>query len=289
MKTTTNTIISSKYLPPAAGIFAIVVGGVVLLGWLFKLPTLQSILPGLPKMVANTALAFVLSGLSLWLASTSALGHNRHHRLAQILAGLVLLISLLTLSQYLFGWNLGIDELLFTDPVGPEATSSPGRSSPRTTLAFSLVGLALLLLPGANPRRHWLAQFLTLTAIFIALLALVGYSFNLAFFYSISAYTGMALHTALTFLVLGVGLLFLQPTQGLMAVLTGHTLGGAMARRLLLAAIVVPLAVGWVSISGRRAGLYTVEFEPVLLCGPPLLAGCPLPFWPPGASLGCWR
>jgi hypothetical protein len=38
-----------------------------------------------------------------------------------------------------------------------------------------------------------------------------------------------------------------------------------MARRLLLAAIVVPLAVGWVSISGRRAGLYTVEFEPVLL------------------------
>ena len=245
----------------------IVTGCLVLIGWLFDLPTLQHVLPGLPKMTANTAVAFVLAGLALRLSAASgpAAGHDRQRRLAQASASLVTLIGLLTLSEYLFGWDAGLAQLLFQDPAGAGETSIPGRPSPHTALTFVLTGLSLILFHGDSPHRHWLAQYFTLTAAFIALLALVGYGFSISFFFRISAYTGMALHTAVTFIVLCAGLLFLHPDHGFMALMTAGNLGGVMARRLLLAAIGVPLLVGWASILGERAGLYSTEFEPVLL------------------------
>src|SRR6266540_4989150 len=47
-----------------------VVGFLVLVGWLFDIPALQSVIPGLATMKANSALAFVLASISLWLAHT---------------------------------------------------------------------------------------------------------------------------------------------------------------------------------------------------------------------------
>jgi PAS domain S-box-containing protein len=257
-----------KSLPTVASVGAIITGCLVLIGWRFDLPALQQVLPGLPKMTANTAVAFVLAGLSLWLYTSAAKptpSYDRQRRLAQVLAAFVTLIGLLTLSQYLFGWDGGLDQLLVEDPAGAEETSIPGRPSPHTALAFAFTGLSLLLIHRDSSRHHWLAQYFTFTAAFIALLALVGYAFSISFLFSISAYTGMALHTALTFILLCAGLLFLHPDRGFMALMTTGNLGSLMARRLVLVAIGVPLLVGWVSILGQQAGLYPTEFEPVLL------------------------
>ena len=46
---------------------AVVVGSLVLLGWWLGIPTLTSVFPGLATMKPNTALCFVLVGLSLFL------------------------------------------------------------------------------------------------------------------------------------------------------------------------------------------------------------------------------
>jgi hypothetical protein len=97
---------------------------VVILGWLFNIPALKSILPIWVTMKANTAIGFILSGCALRQLDKPT---RRSARYAQILAAIVLGIGLLTLIQYGFGINLGIDQLLFKESATAVATSAPGR------------------------------------------------------------------------------------------------------------------------------------------------------------------
>src|ERR1051325_8501888 len=99
----------------ASGI-VLVIGFLVLVGWLFDISALKSILPGLATMKANTALTFLLAGISLWLAQTK--DENKWIDLiAKGFATFTILIGLLTLSEYVFHQNFGLDELLFRDTV----------------------------------------------------------------------------------------------------------------------------------------------------------------------------
>jgi cytochrome bd-type quinol oxidase subunit 2 len=56
-----------KKMSKIASVFSIVVGAVVLFGWTLDITALKSVLPNFVTMKANTALGFVLAGLSLWL------------------------------------------------------------------------------------------------------------------------------------------------------------------------------------------------------------------------------
>lgn len=241
-----------------ASVTVALVGVLVLVGWMFDIPTLKSILPIWVTMKANTAMAFLLIGISLWLLQEQT--RTQMRRVAQGCACAVSLIGLLTLSEYLFGWNLGIDQLLFREPVTAIATSNPGRMAPNTALNFLMIGLALLLLD-VEPRRGVRpAPFLTLAAGFVAVLALLGYVYGVTALYGFLAYTKMAVHTAVTFFVACVGILLARPDRGLMAIVTSEDSGGLLARRLLPTAFLVPAILGWLRLVGQRAGLYGTEF-----------------------------
>jgi hypothetical protein len=95
-----------------AGAVSAGVGALVLIGWAFDLPALKGVLPGFATMKANTALCFILAGGGLWFIREKSPAHQQ--RLGRILGAAVLVISALTLAQYLFGWDLRIDQLLFT-------------------------------------------------------------------------------------------------------------------------------------------------------------------------------
>jgi signal transduction histidine kinase len=243
----------------AAIALGVVVPCLVLVGWTLDIGALKNVLPGQPQMVPNTALAFILASLSLWLLRAGRFA-GRSLASARACAGVVTLTSLLTLCEYLSGLDLRIDTLLFRGRLEGGGASFPGRPSPHTALGFLLVGSALLLLSTARRRAHALAQFLTLAAFLIALMALVGYVYDVWFLYGISAYTGMALHTALTFILLSLGVLFARPESGPMSVVTSDTTGGHMARHLLPAAILVPIVLGGLIVRGERAGLYDTAF-----------------------------
>ncbi len=235
------------------------VGCLALMGWVFNIDILKSILPGAVTMKANTAVCFLLAGASLWLALNNTTD-RRIHRLGQAFAIGVALIGLLTLSEYLFGWDLGIDQLLFKEPLGAIATAIPGRMAPNTALNFILLGFGLLFLDWETRSGYRPAQFLTVTAGVIALLGLLGYAFGVMMLYGFLNYTPMAINTAAAFTILCLSMLSARPTAGLMAVITNPAAGGLLARRLLLVALIVPAALGWMRLLGERAGFYDTPF-----------------------------
>ncbi|BAZ32157.1 multi-sensor hybrid histidine kinase [Cylindrospermum sp. NIES-4074] len=262
-------------LASVAGAIAIFVCSLVLLGWFFHIDVLKSGFPGsAATMKANTALCLLLSGVSLALSQAikdkkPSLGEIRNSprqkilklSLSRVCAVAVALIGSLTISQYLFGWNLGIDELLFRDSPIVVTTLHPGRMGLNTALNFTLIGIALYLLGEKTSRSHLYSQICALIAGSISLQAFIAYVYEVKILYGIAPFiTSMALHTALTFLVLCIGILWAYPDQGLMRVVMSDSYGGLLARRLLLPAIVVPLVVGWLIVIGQQIEAFDVAF-----------------------------
>src|ERR1051326_2032637 len=57
-------------VPRLATAVGVVVPCLVLAGWALNVVTLKNVFPGQPQMVPNTALAFILASVSLWLLRT---------------------------------------------------------------------------------------------------------------------------------------------------------------------------------------------------------------------------
>jgi len=263
-----------KSISAAASMIVLAVGVTVLIGWIFNVTLLKSILPGLVTMKANTAAAFALIGISLWLLQLSSLparlpqGEREgkwKRRIANVFALFVVLVGMFTLIEYLSGWNLGIDQLLFKEAPGAVQTTFPGRMAANTALNFLITGLALLLLDVETRRGHPPAQYLILIEGALALLALVGYVYGISTLYGgIASLTAMALHTATAFLVVCIGVLCARPERGPMALFTSADLGGMIARRLFFVAVGFPILLELVVIAGVKAGLYDPAFESAL-------------------------
>jgi PAS domain S-box-containing protein len=232
-------------------------GAAVLIGWAFDIQTLKSVFPGLATMKANTALGFMIAGASLTLA-TADMSRAWQRNGTRASGGAVALIGLLTLCQYLFRWNLHIDEILIHE-ASQDARRFSGRMAFSTALCFLLTGLALLSLDSKTRGRRP-AEFLALSAGFVSTLAIMGYAYGIPSLYRIAPYASIALHTALAFVAVSGGILLARPDVGVMRVIASDGLGGGMARRLLPAALVIPFVLGWLRIQGEEKQLYDVDF-----------------------------
>jgi diguanylate cyclase (GGDEF)-like protein/PAS domain S-box-containing protein len=244
-----------------AALLVMLMGGLVLAGWLLDAAMLRSFIPGVTPMNPTTAATFVLAGLSMGLLQRPRSGPSLRW-IGRAGAVLVALTGGVKLGEYLFGWNLGLDQLLFGRQLGSVDASLPVRvrMAPNTALNFLLLGAALLLSDRQTSGGRWTAQCVTLTALFTSFFALIGYAYDVKPFYSVIAYIPMAFHTALTFIVLGVGLLLWQPALGVTAIVSSDHPGGMLARRLLPVVLLFPIILGWLRLQGQRSGLFGEEF-----------------------------
>ncbi|MBH8553968.1 PAS domain S-box protein [Nostocaceae cyanobacterium CENA357] len=254
-----------------ASAIAIAVGGLVLLGRYFGFEFPQVGFFANPViMKANTALCFLLSGISLWLSlkvkklnSQSEQTKDKRNssrprvfylKLSRLVAAAVGLIALLTLVQYVFR--------LFGDFPSTVMVFHPELMGLNTALNFILLSRALeLQLYPKTQHSYWYAQIFTAIAAVFSLQAVIGHAYNVQVLYGLVPYTrSMELYTALTFIVLCVGILWVHTEQGFMRVIMSDTYGGLLARRLLIAAIAVPFWVGWLIVAGQQAGHYSPAF-----------------------------
>ena len=145
-----------------AGTAVIVVGVLVLAGWLLDVKQLTTLWWGFATMKPNTALCLVLLGISLRLEQTSAIQPsitNRTRRLiGEIVAGSAALVGLLSGAEYLLRRDLGIDELLIHGALFSTAGTHPARMSTTSVVAVVAFGLSILCL---DSKSTWAARLST--------------------------------------------------------------------------------------------------------------------------------
>ncbi len=246
-----STVLAAAWL----GAVALGLGCVALLGWAADIPTLKSVLPGLVSMKVNTALCLALGGMALWLQAGEA---PRAASLARAAAVVVGLVGGLTLGEHLFGWQLGIDELLVRDAPDAVGTSAPGRMAFTTAWAFLALGPVLFCLRLPQRWAAWVAQVLALAATMLGLLATVGYLYIGHDLYSVGLWSSMAVHTALAVVLLGLGSLLARPDYLLPSILTDRGPGGAVGRLLLPISVVAPVLCCWWWMRAQTEGLMRV-------------------------------
>jgi PAS domain S-box-containing protein len=265
----------------ASGIFALVafcIGAAALAGWIFNIEALKQIHPALVSMKANTAICLMLAASSLLLLrEESASGLRR--RMAQLFAAIIALVGLLTLSEYLFHWDAGIDQFLFHETMSEAAQSFPGRMGVAASLNFSFLGMALLFLDAKPFGKNWPAHFFALASAAVTALVFLYYFFGVEAFEPIAIYATIALHTVLAFFSLCAGILFVRPDRGIIAVLLGDSTGSIAARRMVPFALFVPLFLGWLRVVGQRAGYYGTGFGSAILAMAMVLLLVALIWW----------
>jgi PAS domain S-box-containing protein len=255
----TKPSVLPRYISESAAILAGIIGLAVLVGWFLDVEALKSVVPGLSTMKPNTAVSFILCSISLLLFNRSPFipGGKYLYRIAAIP---VILLALLTLSQHAFDMNLGIDVALFPEEVQREAIQRPGRMSPITAINLLVVSITLTSLgrrwSGKKSFDQWPALFVTV----IALLSVMGYAYDADALHKIYPFSTIALHTAFSFLLISLGIIFARGEHGVVAILFKDSIGGTLARKLLPAAIVIPFVLGWIRLKGQEWGYYGTEF-----------------------------
>jgi diguanylate cyclase with GGDEF domain len=225
----------SRLVPRTAAHVVGGIGALAIIGWVLKLPELTTFFTTFTSMKVNTALSFMLLAAALLVAIK-----KEHPRVQAFLAGAAVVISCLTLFEYITGWQLGIDQILLADPV---AATYPGRMSPISAFNFVLLGVAFMPFRG---RTEILRETLALAAAVISMFAIVGYLYGIPPLYGVIRATWMpiAIHTGASFMLLAVGFLFIPRDHGLVRIFQGPSIAAMVARFLIPVAIVIPVLLG---------------------------------------------
>jgi PAS domain S-box-containing protein len=132
--------------------------------------------------------------------------------------------------------------------------NTPPRMAPASALAFLLLGMSLLF--AQQPKGALVHQGLAVVGMVMGWLGLSRYMFGGE---PLFAFADMAVHTAIVLLMLTGASLTLRPDAGIARLLASSGVGGGMARRLLPAAIIVPLLAGSLTLYFERQ--HTLRFE----------------------------
>ena len=240
----------------AIGVIAALVGLSVLAGWLFGVPLLTRVAPGWPQMAPLTAFWAALCGAALIPSVGYGPARPRvsaYRQAALACAVLVTLLALIQLLGSLLGWHLGLDSLGLAGLAAQHAMR-PAIVSPATALGFALLGGALAF---ARVGKHaTMSQILSVLGLLTGWLGFAHYAFGGV---PLVPYSQMAMHTTLILMLLGSGGLVLRGDTGVGALLVSRRAGGASARRLLPAALLVPLAAGALTLYAEHHDVLEAE------------------------------
>ncbi|HWM24157.1 MAG TPA: HAMP domain-containing sensor histidine kinase [Chthoniobacterales bacterium] len=207
-----------------------------------------------------TAALLILTGIAL--ASALCRRSLVTGVMGKALGAIVAVVAASKLLEFSGIWYSPIDEVFFAAKLSNIRDALPNRMAPNTTLNFLLAGLSVLLLDLRG--RRSVSQALAIVVAFGALLPITGYAYGVRSFSGLAAFIPMALHTAVTFLVLAAGIFFAVPHAPLAEPFVTNDSRGVLARILFPLVVLLTLFFGWVCVWGVRHQHYDSEFGTAL-------------------------
>lgn len=256
---------SLKYVSTVATSLILIFGFFALGSWIAGVPEiLKAVLHSQFTLKANGALCLALLAISLLL-----FGEWRTDRslrtVAYLCAFTVVTIGLLTLGEHLFGWELGIDQLISKESVQSAGFSVPGRMPPMVALSFVLIGLSLLTRDLEWCQLWKLGELGSILVATSALGSIIGYCYGVPPLDNAMSFTRTPLPMAMSLGVLSVSRLLSCPETWPMNIFVSRNVGGIAMRRLFPAVILVPVVIGGIRLAGEQARCYGHEFGSALV------------------------
>lgn len=239
-------------------LFVLLLGISNIVGWIFDIQFLKSILPGASNMKVNAALGLILLSVSLLMLQPKREDTPALRLAARLCSSAAILIGSITLVEYITGWDTGFNQLFIRERPGALFTPHPGRPSPLMALNLVLAGLAIIGIDarawrGIHPGRAALCVTGT-TSLLTFIGHIDGVPHLLQFLPGSSA---IAFNAALGMLVLTFAILFARPGSGVAAIMISDTAGGVLVRRMLFPSIIFMIVLDWLLNYGGQAGLYS--------------------------------
>lgn len=242
-----------------ACISVLILSILVMLGWMFHIHIITTIVEGYAAMKFNTAVSLALISVALLLVIIPL---KVPLRIAQLLSLLALSLGILSLLQHVLNYDFSIDRVFYDHDADHHHAYI---MSPHTTFCITTFSIALLWIRTRNRTVRIACQYLFHTVTLIGFIVLIGYLYNVNRFHDLSMASSMALHTAASFTILGVAASFINADLGVTGIFTGRMLGHLMARRLFFSMLVGIIAAGYLRILSHRYNIVSVEFGIALL------------------------
>ncbi len=240
----------------------ITIGFLAILGWVFYLWLPKAWMAYLIVLRPNYALCFMLSGISLLLRCDEV--NSSAKMMSDISSAAIILFATLTLGEYFFDIDLGVDEGFFKEPLLAAGDFTPlGRLSPVAAVNFFIIGFTLFFLDNKtfNYRVYQVLVCIVLLASFFSFLVHI-YKINHAIqFLGLDEYLQMSVLDVIGFLSVGLGILLARPNRGIISILISPNSGGTLSRRIILPAVIFPIFLGYIGVFGIGGQqYYAAEF-----------------------------
>jgi signal transduction histidine kinase len=228
------------------------IGALALAGWMTGNRVLSGVRPDYIPMAPNSAVCFILLGTALAVIPAEEVSRVRQS-IAAAAAAIPALLVAFRLVEYAFSFDLGVHALFLRAPSERVGVAPVGRMALYTALTFEAASLCTLV-RAFRPRRP------ALDCVGLGGLAVVacGAVFGLGYLYSAPLLYGgpsipMALNTAISFCLLGMGLVLAAgPSAFPLQPVLGTSVRARLLRAFLPFTVAIVLVSEWLTVSVTR-------------------------------------
>jgi signal transduction histidine kinase len=204
---------------------------IALIGNVLGIDWLRNFTPWGTYIKTNPALCLLLISIALWMQ------RRGKPAVPMVMSTIVLVISLVTLGEWVFGVDPGVDQLLSKELVIREQ-EFPGRMPPNACLCFMALGASILAFGSAQIRS---GQILAAMSFCVASISVVGLAFGLNELGMFSSTTMIAFPMAVALVLASFASFMTYSQQEFARVFSSTTFGGIIARSIIPLSAAVPL------------------------------------------------